>query len=126
MTPRSFGSLLLVLVLALTVTSHPLVAVQAQGNSRTFPETGKTIGGAFLQYWDRHGGLAQQGYPISDEFQEKSELDGKTYNVQYFERAVFEYHPENEPPYDVLLSQLGTFRHKQKYGTGSPVVVEAR
>jgi carboxyl-terminal processing protease len=30
--------------------------------------------------------------------------------VQYFERAVFEYHPENEPPYDVLLSQLGKYR----------------
>ena len=38
------------------------------------------------------------------------------YKVQYFERAVFEYHPENQPPYNVLLSQLGTFRHRDKYG----------
>jgi hypothetical protein len=36
--------------------------------------------------------------------------------VQYFERAVFEYHPENQPPYNVLLSQLGTFRYREKYG----------
>jgi hypothetical protein len=36
--------------------------------------------------------------------------------VQYFERAVFEYHPENAAPYDVLLSQLGTFRYRDKYG----------
>jgi hypothetical protein len=77
-----------------------------------FAETGHRVGGKFLEYWNRHGGLAQQGYPISDEFQEVSPLNGKTYTVQYFQRAVFELHPENQPPYDVLLSQLGTFRLK--------------
>jgi glucose/arabinose dehydrogenase len=81
-----------------------------------FPETGKRVGGRFLQYWQQNGGLAQQGFPISGEFQEKNDLDGKTYTVQYFERAVFEMHPENQAPYDVLLSQLGTFRYKEKYG----------
>ncbi len=85
-------------------------------NAVRFSQTGKSLGGKFRVYWEKNGGLAQQGYPISDEFQEKSDLDGKTYRVQYFERAVFEYHPENAPPYDVLLSQLGTFQHKQKYG----------
>ena len=38
-----------------------------------FTETGKTLGGKFRAYWESHGGLAQQGYPISDEFQEKSD-----------------------------------------------------
>jgi hypothetical protein len=80
-----------------------------------FKETGKRVGGRFLEYWEQNGGLAQQGYPISDEFTERSALDGKTYRVQYFERAVFEYHPENQPPFDVLLSQLGTFRYREKY-----------
>src|SRR5438477_4016080 len=83
--------------------------------SALFKETGKRLGGAFLDYWQKHGGLAQQGFPISDEFTEKSDLDGKTYRVQYFERAVFEWHPENKPPNQVLLSQLGTFRLKSKY-----------
>jgi hypothetical protein len=27
--------------------------------------------------------------------------------VQYFERARFEYHPENPAPYDILLGQFG-------------------
>jgi len=27
--------------------------------------------------------------------------------VQYFERARFEYHPENAAPYDILLGQFG-------------------
>jgi glucose/arabinose dehydrogenase len=81
-----------------------------------FPETGHRVGGKFLEYWQKNGGLAQQGYPISEEFTEKSDLDGKEYRVQYFERAVFELHPEQQPPYDVLLSQLGTFQYKEKYG----------
>ena len=93
--------------------------VTTQGDaSRTFEETGKTVAGRFLQYWEENGGLAQQGYPISDEFIERSDTDGKTYRVQYFERAVFELHPENKPPYDVLLSQLGTLRYKEKYPSG--------
>jgi hypothetical protein len=90
-------------------------------NPVTFPQTGKTLGGSFRQYWEQHGGLAQQGYPISNEFTELSPLDGKTYRVQYFERAVFEYHPENRPPNDVLLSQLGTFRYRAKYPSGPPL-----
>ncbi len=71
-----------------------------------FPATGHNLGGAFRAYWDANGGLAQFGYPISEEFTETSE-DGKPYTVQYFERARFERHPENAPPYDVLLGQFG-------------------
>src|SRR5205814_241963 len=88
--------------------------------SRYFPETKHTVKGIFLTYWQDHGALPQQGYPISDEFTETSDLDGKPYTVQYFERAVFEYHPENQPPYNVLLSQLGTFQLKKKYPNGPP------
>jgi aldose sugar dehydrogenase len=88
--------------------------------SRTFPETGKTVSGIFLDYWTSHGGLPQQGYPISELLNEVSDLNGKAYVMQYFERAVFEYHPENQKPYDVLLSQLGTFRYKTKYPSSAP------
>ncbi|HKP52687.1 MAG TPA: excalibur calcium-binding domain-containing protein [Chloroflexia bacterium] len=99
---------------------HPTGAPGQQPNNATgsviFKETGKRLGGRFLEYWNANGKLPQQGYPISDEFMEKSDLDGKTYRVQYFERAVFEMHPENKPPFDVLLSQLGTFHHRAKYG----------
>ena len=50
--------------------------------------------------------MAQFGYPIGDPFVERLE-DGKEYEVQYFERARFEYHPENAPPDDMLLGQFG-------------------
>lgn len=97
-----------------------LAQTPAKGGCQAFSQTQRTVCGLFLDYWNTHGGLAQQGYPLSDEFQEKSDLDGKTYTVQYFERAVFEYHAENQPPYNVLLSQLGTFRAHQKYPNGFP------
>ncbi|HET6313125.1 MAG TPA: alpha/beta hydrolase [Chloroflexia bacterium] len=87
---------------------------------RTFPETGRTVQGAFMRYWSANGGLTQFGYPISEEMQEVSDTDGKTYRVQYFERAVFEYHPDNPQPYDVLLSLLGSMRYAQKYPGGAP------
>ena len=98
-----------------TLAPVDIPAPRPAPTSRTFPETGKTVTGRFLDYWLKHGGLPQQGYPISEVMNEVSDLDGKTYAVQYFERAVFEMHPENRPPYDVLLSQLGTFRYKEKY-----------
>jgi hypothetical protein len=83
-------------------------------NPRFFPETGHTVGGRFRTYWEQHGGLAQQGYPVSDEFVEQNPLDGQPYTVQYFERAVFEWHPEYAgTPAEVLLRHLGTLQAQQ-------------
>ncbi|MEA2574990.1 MAG: hypothetical protein QOH93_2288 [Chloroflexia bacterium] len=113
----------MITALVLTLVFQPLAAwrVSAQTDGcQLFPQTGKTVCGRFLQYWNDNGGLAQQGYPITETFKEVSDLDGNNYTVQYFERAVFEYHPENKPPYDVLLSQLGTFRFKGRYPNGEP------
>jgi hypothetical protein len=97
----------------------PPAPVPGEG-SRSFPETGKTVSGVFLKYWEERGGLMQQGYPISDPMGEVSDLDGKLYTVQYFERAVFEYHPENIPEFQVLLAQLGTLRYREEYPDGAP------
>src|SRR6476646_8565654 len=89
-------------------------------HGRDFVETGLRVKGIFLTYWDQRGGLRQQGFPISPVMQEVSPLNGKTYTVQYFERAVFEYHPENAgTPFEVLLSQLGTFQYRCKYQGGA-------
>ncbi len=110
-------SIFVIVATLLSISPSGSPRATAQGDSRTFPETGKTVKGKFLQYWNTHGGLPQQGFPISEEMQEKSETDGKTYTVQYFERAVFELHPELQPPNDVLLSLLGVFFYQQKYGT---------
>ena len=73
-----------------------------------FRETGHYLGGEFLAYWKARGGLASYGFPISEELREVNQADGKEYAVQYFERARFEYHPENQgSEYVVLLGLMG-------------------
>jgi type VII secretion-associated serine protease mycosin len=73
-----------------------------------FPPVGHTLKGAFLKFWQQNGGLAVFGYPLSEEFQEVSPTDGKSYLVQYFERNRFEYHPELAGMKDeVLMGLLG-------------------
>ena len=73
-----------------------------------FPETGHSLNSGFLGYWNKNGGLAIFGYPLSEEIREVSPTDGKEYTVQYFERARFEYHPEYKgTDAEVLLGLLG-------------------
>jgi hypothetical protein len=121
-----FRASLILNLLLLAVIVLRLHIVDAQADALYFPETGHTVSGAFLRYWFQHGGLTQQGYPLTEEFQEASKLNGRIYTVQYFERAVFEKHPENAPPYDVLLSQLGKFeldaRHPGNSNSGGATV----
>ena len=81
---------------------------------RCFPETGHCVDGRFRQYWEAHGGLAVFGYPITAAADERNRDTGETYWTQWFERNRFEYHPENAPPYDVLLGRLGDDRLLQQ------------
>lgn len=76
-------------------------------NVRYFPEVGHTLRGGFFEYWAQHGGLEQFGYPLTEEYWYRAEADGPQYTVQWFERARFEYHPENAWPNNVLLGLLG-------------------
>jgi hypothetical protein len=86
-------------------------AVQANQPERHFTETGFTVRGRFLAYWEATGGLAINGFPLSEEFSEVLE-DGQPYTVQYFERTRLEYHPEStDPQFEVLLGQFGRRIH---------------
>ena len=67
--------------------------------------TGYSVDGIFLDYWSRNGGLARFGLPLGPAVRDPASND---LVVQYFERARFEWHPENQPPYDVLLTLLGS------------------
>src|SRR6478672_5877623 len=109
-----------VLALMLCALGPATGSVQA-ATSRYFPETGKTVNDPFLSYWTGHGGLSQQGYPITDAYNEVNDADGKTYLTQYFERARFEYHPENnDPKFQVLLGLLGKEALTAKYSGNQP------
>ncbi|MCX7790471.1 MAG: hypothetical protein N2378_07505 [Chloroflexaceae bacterium] len=75
---------------------------------RYFAPTGHTLRGAFRGYWEANGGLERFGYPLTEEFTTTRAEDGRTYTVQYFERARFEAHPEHQGTrYAVLLGLLG-------------------
>jgi len=112
----------LILALALLGAGVPTPSIAAsQVACVTFPETGKQVCDRFLDYWQTHGGLAQQGLPLTNVFAEVNPTNGQTYQTQYFERARFEYHPENAAPYDVLLGLLGREQYQAKYpGTPPP------
>src|SRR5262249_11259724 len=108
-------------------------ALQAQGRDwQTFPKadpsaphyfaaTGHAIAPQFWGFWSRNGlefdgnrrakspaeSRALVGYPVFEAQMEQGS-DGQMYLTQWFERARFEYHPENNAPYDVLLGRLGS------------------
>lgn len=63
-----------------------------------FPETGYTLSGEFLEFWERWGGLPIFGFPISAEHTS----DGSV--IQYFERARLRYRPD----------ALSSFLHQQQ------------
>ena len=86
----------------------PQPRVKAIKGAQYFTQTGHNVSGAFRRFWNEHGGVAIFGYPITEPLLQRSATDGKTYTVQYFERARFEYHPEFAgTPNEVQLGQLG-------------------
>src|SRR5687768_5461804 len=44
-----------------------LAGAQASAARRCFPETGFCVEGRFLDYWNAHGSLAINGFPLSEE-----------------------------------------------------------
>lgn len=68
-----------------------------------FAETGHGIKGAFLDFWQRGGGVDVFGLPISEEFTGHA-ADGRARALQYFERTVLAYGPEDG---GVRLEPLG-------------------
>ena len=88
------------------------VAALAQNDQQCFPETGQCISGRIRQYWNNNGGLPVFGFPITP--QREEQIEGKPYQVQWFERNRLELHPESARPYDVLLGRLGADRLAQQ------------
>jgi len=80
-------------------------------NHRYFPETKHSLNDGFKAFWETNGGLAIFGFPIEEEHGESLPNGTMSRTVQRFERARFEYHPENKgTPYEVELGQLGRER----------------
>jgi hypothetical protein len=106
--PRRLSFHILVVMLLL-VTSG---TVQAQTGERCFPETGFCISGRIREFWEQNGELPVFGFPVAP--QQEEQIEGKLFQVQWFERNRLELHPENARPYDVLLGRLGVDRLSQQ------------
>lgn len=111
---RILSAFLVVCVLAITYR-----AVDAQtSDSQYFNETGHSVSGEFLDFYNKVSNpLLMYGYPITERFISK---DGK--DVQYFQRARFEYHLELPAGQQILLTPLGaeTYRAENPINIFSP------
>lgn len=58
------------------------------------PPTPPALSGAFLDYWERNGGVAVYGYPVSAEHLAIA-ADGQLRPLQYFERTALAYYAED-------------------------------
>ncbi len=100
---------------------------QAGGTERESPrdgclyieQTSFNICGDILAAWNASGleldgqpgkteaeNIALFGLPLTGTY-ESTLPDGNVITIQWFERARFELHPQNAPPYNVLLGRLG-------------------
>jgi hypothetical protein len=73
-------------------------------NRRYYPETGHTLSGDFLYYFEAYGGTVRFGLPISEPFLEKGHL------IQDFQSARFFWTPTDDPP--VTLEEIGRVQLK--------------
>jgi uncharacterized lipoprotein YbaY/heat shock protein HslJ len=111
---RRFLPTILLLLFLIAVSSAPGSApAHAQADERCFAETGFCISGAIRTFWEQNGGLAVFGLPIGPQQPTVGE-DGVTREAQWFERHRLEIHPENDPPYNVLLGRIGVDRLEQQ------------
>ncbi len=68
-----------------------------------FEATGHSLQAGFQSFWERGGGLANFGMPLSAEFTAPA-ASGQTRTLQYLERALFSYDPATQ---QVMLEPLG-------------------
>ncbi len=105
---RHIVRLLTVLLVAgslMVFTTQVVFAQQDEGPQRVyFPQTGQYLAYSFLDYWQHNGAVKVFGYPISGELTDPA----SKLTVQYFERAVFEWHPAAAPSARVQLQRIGS------------------
>lgn len=77
--------------------------IPTNAGQQFFNETQHTLKGEFFKFWKANGELQRFGFPISEEFSEKTP-DGREVVYQYFERAKFAFDPQNK---QVTVALLG-------------------
>ncbi len=112
MNPKQISPLLGLLVGVTLLAGLLPATTRAQTDERCFEETGYCISGRIRSFWEQNGGLPVFGLPLGP--QQEMMIDGQMIQAQWFERNRLELHPDNPPPYDVLLGRLGVDRLEQQ------------
>ena len=81
------------------------IPAAGEDNRRYFSETGHTLSGDFLRYFDMHGGSVRFGLPISEPFLEQGQL------AQDFQSARFYWSVEKDEA--VTLEHIGRTHYEQ-------------
>ncbi|GAC1359846.1 MAG: hypothetical protein NVSMB42_19290 [Herpetosiphon sp.] len=93
---------LLTVIVAVGTAGIPRAASAAPApRTRYFSQTGHNIATRIKLFWDNNGGLPVFGYPLTEVIVENGQ------QVQYFERARFELHPELPDAFFVSLTHVG-------------------
>jgi hypothetical protein len=98
----SFAIFSFIIITFLLGTMAESALAQIPRDKRFFSETNHSVEGQFLYYWESNGELFRFGYPLTDAY-----LTTNGRLTQVFERAIFEWWPENPPEYRIQLALLG-------------------
>ena len=86
-------------------TAQPTVTTPSgTGQSFTFGQTGHTVSGIWLDFLKTHGDVDNLGYPRTEVIRDAI---NSAQTVQYFQRVVLEYHPEQSPAYQIQRRLIG-------------------
>jgi hypothetical protein len=115
---------LLSLLIALAVFQLP--ADVASAHEICFPEKPEVAAcfrDPFSDYWEANGGLPVFGYPLGNAQNERNPDLNVDLLTQWTERNRLEVHPQNQPPFNILLGRMGAERLAQ---IGRPLSQEGR
>ena len=100
---RRAALLLALTALLLTTIAAPAAPAAAQSSAFAyFPETGHNVGWLVKQFFDANGGVEIFGPPLTELI-----VGGDGLQVQYFERARFEYNPKAPAGQRIVLTRAG-------------------
>ena len=117
-----YKSLAIAFMILCSLIFAPSTTTHAASGDRCFAETGFCINGRIRAYWERNGGLPVFGFPTSS--LQATNIEGKTFMAQNFERNRLELHPENSYPYDVLIGRVGALNMMEVFGAETSDVIE--
>jgi hypothetical protein len=107
---RFIPHLFFVILLAAAIPSGARAAETCLPNQ---PAEVVCLDDTFTSFWQSNGGLPVFGYAITAAGPERNTDAPQEFVTQWTERNRFELHPENNPPYQILLGRMGAERLAQ-------------